>query len=159
MPFVFVVLRLCLLGTKINEPITGWRRAFLRPFLMFWSHILLHIGFNIWPAVTGVFAPFLLSQSTVSCYKEHVISMVIEGAGVFRAACEIEESMMSAAWSAAGFENIVKAYDCRATLVFNHVSYTDGIILGAYFLPCGLAKASVADIPFFGSFAKVRPYT
>lgn len=41
-------------------------------------------------------------------------------------------------------------------MVFNHVSYTDGIVLGAYFLPCGVAKASVADIPFFGVFAKVR---
>jgi 1-acyl-sn-glycerol-3-phosphate acyltransferase len=55
----------------------------------------------------------------------------------------------------AGYENVAKAYDCRATLVFNHVSYTDGIMLGAFFLPCGLAKASVADIPFFGAFAKV----
>ena len=33
--------------------------------------------------------------------------------------------------------------------------YTDGIVLGAYFLPCGVAKASVADIPFFGTFTKV----
>ena len=55
----------------------------------------------------------------------------------------------------AGLEHVAKAYECRATLVFNHVSYTDGIMLGAYFLPCGLAKASVADIPFFGAFAKV----
>ncbi|EIE20186.1 hypothetical protein COCSUDRAFT_7910, partial [Coccomyxa subellipsoidea C-169] len=55
----------------------------------------------------------------------------------------------------AGYENVAKAYDCRATLVFNHVSYTDGIMLGAFFLPCGLAKASVADIPFFGAFAKL----
>ncbi|KAK9901224.1 hypothetical protein WJX75_001079 [Coccomyxa subellipsoidea] len=105
MPFVFVVLRLCLLGTTVNEPLVGWRRAFVRAFLMYWSHILLHIGFNIWPRITG-------------------------------------------------YENVAKAYDCRATLVFNHVSYTDGIMLGAFFLPCGLAKASVADIPFFGAFAK-----
>ena len=41
-------------------------------------------------------------------------------------------------------------------LVFNHVSYADGIILGTYFLPCGLCKASIADIPFFGTFARVR---
>ena len=40
-------------------------------------------------------------------------------------------------------------------MVFNHVSYTDGIALAAYFLPCGIAKASVADIPFFGTFTKV----
>lgn len=56
----------------------------------------------------------------------------------------------------AGYENVKEAYQCRAMLVFNHVSYVDGIILGAYFLPCGLAKASVADIPFFGTFARVR---
>jgi hypothetical protein len=54
----------------------------------------------------------------------------------------------------AGYENVAKAYSCRAPIVFNHVSYSDGIILGAYLLPCGLAKASVADIPFFGAFAK-----
>ena len=40
-------------------------------------------------------------------------------------------------------------------MIFNHVSYVDGITLGAYFLPCGLAKASIADIPFFGTFTKV----
>ena len=44
-------------------------------------------------------------------------------------------------------------------LIFNHVSYVDGIILGAYFLPCGLAKASIADIPFFGTFCRVCPHT
>ena len=43
-------------------------------------------------------------------------------------------------------------------LVFNHVSYVDGIILGAYFLPCGLAKASIADMPFFGTFCRVCPH-
>lgn len=41
-------------------------------------------------------------------------------------------------------------------IIFNHVSYVDGITLGAYYLPCGLAKASIADIPFFGTFTKVR---
>jgi 1-acyl-sn-glycerol-3-phosphate acyltransferase len=55
----------------------------------------------------------------------------------------------------AGYENIAKAEECHAMLIFNHVSYVDGIILGAIYLPCGLAKASIADIPFFGKFAKV----
>ena len=58
----------------------------------------------------------------------------------------------------AGMENVQKAKDCRAMLIFNHVSYADGIILGAHFLPCGLAKASIADIPFFGTFTRVRPH-
>ena len=58
----------------------------------------------------------------------------------------------------AGMENVQKAKDCRAMLIFNHVSYADGIILGAHFLPCGLAKASIADIPFFGTFARVYPH-
>ena len=44
-------------------------------------------------------------------------------------------------------------------LIFNHVSYVDGVLLGAYFLPCGLAKASIADIPFFGTFCRVWPHT
>jgi hypothetical protein len=55
----------------------------------------------------------------------------------------------------AGYENYLKAHERQAVMVFNHVSYTDGIALGAYFLPCGIAKASVADIPFFGTFTKV----
>ena len=54
MPFVFVVLRICLLGTTINEPIVGWRKAFIRPFMMYWAHVLLHIGFNIWPSLAGL---------------------------------------------------------------------------------------------------------
>ena len=57
----------------------------------------------------------------------------------------------------AGYENFEAAQKVQATLIFNHVSYTDGIVLGAYFLPCGVAKASVADIPFFGTFTKVDP--
>ena len=57
--------------------------------------------------------------------------------------------------STAGYENIEEARKVRAMLVFNHVSYADGIILGTYFLPCGLCKASIADIPFFGTFARV----
>ena len=68
----------------------------------------------------------------------------------------LSQCLKSMPWYNAGYENIDKAYECRATLVFNHVSYTDGIMLGAYFLPCGLAKATVADIPFFGSFTKVN---
>jgi hypothetical protein len=63
MPFVFVVLRLCLLGTTVNEPLVGWRRAFVRAFLMYWSHILLHIGFNIWPRITGGLSPTLAPAS------------------------------------------------------------------------------------------------
>ena len=55
----------------------------------------------------------------------------------------------------AGYENLKEARKVRAMLVFNHVSYADGIILGTYFLPCGLCKASIADIPFFGTFARV----
>ncbi len=55
----------------------------------------------------------------------------------------------------AGYENIKEARRVRAMLVFNHVSYADGIILGSYFLPCGLCKASIADIPFFGTFTRV----
>jgi hypothetical protein len=51
MPPVWLIVRLVLIGTTINAPIEGWRKAFLRPFLMFWAHILLHIGFNIWPSV------------------------------------------------------------------------------------------------------------
>ena len=58
-------------------------------------------------------------------------------------------------YSFAGLENVAKAEECRAMLIFNHVSYADGILLGAYFLPCGLAKATIADIPFFGTFCRV----
>ncbi|CAL5228764.1 g11952 [Coccomyxa viridis] len=105
MPFVWCVVVVLTWGVKANQPMTGWRKACIRPFLKTWSGILLHIGFNYWPSIKGL-------------------------------------------------ENLSKAKECRAMLVFNHVSYVDGIILGAYFLPCGLAKASIADMPFFGTFCR-----
>ncbi|KAK9828960.1 hypothetical protein WJX72_003052 [[Myrmecia] bisecta] len=57
-----------------------------------------------------------------------------------------------------GYKNVKKAEACRAIIVFNHVSYTDGIILGSILAPSGLAKASVADIPFFGVFTKALQF-
>lgn len=49
-----------------------------------------------------------------------------------------------------GRENIAEAYTVRPIVVFNHVSYLDGIILASVFAPTGIAKASVASMPFFG---------
>lgn len=54
MPFVWVVVVLVTWGLKANGPITGWRKALIRPFLKFWAHILLRIGFNYWPSVKGI---------------------------------------------------------------------------------------------------------
>jgi len=49
-----------------------------------------------------------------------------------------------------GKENIAEAHTVRPIVVFNHVSYLDGIILASIFAPTGIAKASVASMPFFG---------
>jgi 1-acyl-sn-glycerol-3-phosphate acyltransferase len=35
--------------------------------------------------------------------------------------------------------------------VFNHHSYVDAIVMTAYFAPSGVAKASVAHLPFIGA--------
>ena len=53
MPFVWCVVVLLTWGIKANQPITGWRKACIRPFLKFWSGICLHIGFNYWPSAKG----------------------------------------------------------------------------------------------------------
>lgn len=53
MPFVWCVVMLLTWGVKANQPMLGWRKAIIRPFLKFWSRILLHIGFNYWPSVKG----------------------------------------------------------------------------------------------------------
>lgn len=49
-----------------------------------------------------------------------------------------------------GKEHIAEAQTVRPIIVFNHVSYLDGIILASIFAPTGIAKASVATMPFFG---------
>ncbi len=49
-----------------------------------------------------------------------------------------------------GKEHIAEAQTVRPIIVFNHVSYLDGIILASIFAPSGIAKASVAKMPFFG---------
>ena len=53
LPFVWLVVRLVMLGVAMNEPVEGWRRAIMVPFLKFWARVLLHIGFNFWPSVKG----------------------------------------------------------------------------------------------------------
>ena len=39
----------------------------------------------------------------------------------------------------------------RAIIVFNHQSYVDAIVMTSYFAPSGVAKASVANLPFIGA--------
>ena len=193
MPFVWVVVMLVTWGLKANEPITGWRKALIRPFLKFWAHVLLHIGFNYWPSVKGTPHPtetplnartgialapprpetpvslqggYDLAWARV-CWRCSIQSSIYYLLHAFQSADQVLHTVCRGgsvfsigyvrllAHGPAGYENIVKAEECHAMLIFNHVSYVDGIILGAIYLPCGLAKASIADIPFFGRFTKV----
>jgi hypothetical protein len=58
LPLAWAVTGVVTAGVKPNEPVSGWRRAIIRPWLKFWARVLLHIGFNFWPSVTGEpFAP------------------------------------------------------------------------------------------------------
>lgn len=43
-------------------------------------------------------------------------------------------------------------------IVINHVSYVDALALGQVFVPCGLAKSSVINVPFFGTFAMMLQF-
>lgn len=58
-------------------------------------------------------------------------------------------------YGASGWEHIPAAEACRALIVFNHVSYVDGVALVSIFLPSGLANTSVAQMPFVGALTKV----
>ena len=62
MPFVWCVVVLLTWGVKANQPMMGWRKAVIRPFLKFWARILLHIGFNYWPSVKGTPRPMARSS-------------------------------------------------------------------------------------------------
>ena len=42
-----------------------------------------------------------------------------------------------------GREHIKEAEKLRALLVFNHVSYLDGLLIGSLFTPSGLAKVKL----------------
>ena len=53
MPFVWCVVMLLTWGIRANQPVMGWRKACIRPFLKFWSRICLAIGFNFWPSAKG----------------------------------------------------------------------------------------------------------
>ena len=57
-----------------------------------------------------------------------------------------------------GKENIVEAERLRPIIVFNHVSYLDGIVMASIFAPSGVAKASVASMPFFGVFTRALQF-
>jgi lysophosphatidylcholine acyltransferase/lyso-PAF acetyltransferase len=52
-----------------------------------------------------------------------------------------------------GWENYEAALNARAICVFNHVSYVDAIVMTHFFALSGVAKASVAGIPFVGAIA------
>jgi lysophosphatidylcholine acyltransferase/lyso-PAF acetyltransferase len=51
-----------------------------------------------------------------------------------------------------GRENLEKAKKEHSILVFNHVSYTDPVLLLTQYQACGVSKAGVAEIPFIGKF-------
>ncbi|KAK9821452.1 hypothetical protein WJX81_001153 [Elliptochloris bilobata] len=57
-------------------------------------------------------------------------------------------------WRVTGWENIKAAEACRALIVFNHVSYVDGVALVRIFPPSGLANTSVAKLPFVGAILR-----
>ena len=57
-----------------------------------------------------------------------------------------------------GKEHLVEAEIVRPIIVFNHVSYLDGIVLASIFAPSGVAKASVAQMPFFGVFTRALQF-
>ena len=44
-------------------------------------------------------------------------------------------------------------FQARALLVINHVSYLDALVMGQIFMPCGLAKSAVKNIPCVGLLA------
>ncbi|KAK9802006.1 hypothetical protein WJX73_009794 [Symbiochloris irregularis] len=56
-------------------------------------------------------------------------------------------------FSVKGQENIPEARKEKAMITINHASYVDALALGQVFVPCGLAKSSVINVPFFGTFA------
>ena len=46
-----------------------------------------------------------------------------------------------------------RGLQARALLVINHVSYLDALVMGQVFMPCGLAKSAVTNIPCVGILA------
>ena len=53
-----------------------------------------------------------------------------------------------------GWENMKQAEKDRAVIIFNHVSLLDAYVICAFFLPSGVAKASVATIPCIGRISQ-----
>ena len=72
LPMVWAVVRLIMLGVAMNEPVEGWRRALMVPFLKFWARVLLHIGFNLWPSVKG---PRPLPCNIVAPFTQQLLAL------------------------------------------------------------------------------------
>lgn len=78
LPLVWVVISLVILGVGPNDPVLGWRKAIIRPFLKFWARVLLHIGFNFWPRVKG--APTACMTAGVAkakCWQPKCVHLIM----------------------------------------------------------------------------------
>lgn len=53
-----------------------------------------------------------------------------------------------------GREHMHTAQHVRSVLVYNHISWIDPLVLVVLFMPSGVAKAGVANLPLFGTMAR-----
>lgn len=53
-----------------------------------------------------------------------------------------------------GREHMATAQHVRSVLVYNHISWIDPLVLVVLFMPSGVAKAGVANLPLFGTMAR-----
>ena len=53
LPCVLGAVHVCVADHPYNEPLSGAKAAFLRPFLRFWAKVLMVVGLNFYHSVKG----------------------------------------------------------------------------------------------------------
>ena len=137
---VWCVISLLVWRQPINTPLSKWRRVFMNGWIrqVCAAPCFSGKGFSsLWQSLAICMLAVAALDTVLVVCRAWTTLLVRLGLDFFT-------------MKVTGKEHIAEAQTVRPIIVFNHVSYLDGIILASIFAPTGIAKASVATMPFFG---------
>ena len=160
-PSELVLPQVMVIGVKPNEVGAMWRFRLIRPWLKFWTGIFLRLGLGFWGAKVVGWDNFKKAEQdrcaagTVVAKQRRSQWFWLYLAAVDLPQCSTERHSVCVLWKDMSMELVYESslLICRAICIYNHVSYVDAIVMTHFFALSGVAKASVASIPYIGPIA------
>ena len=142
---VWGVVALLVWGNPINTPLPRWRRAIMSGWIKYAAPPCAYSS-HPYAHASKAFL-FHAAEQTLCMFSSSVCHINVRR---FWATLLISLGLNFFTLRVKGRQHIAQAHRVRPIIIFNHVSYLDGIVMAAIFAPSGIAKASVANMPFFG---------